>query len=258
MGKHEKMRVAISAVLITKNAGKHLEQCLQNLSFADEIVVVDSGSSDSTLAIASAYKAKVIHQEWLGFGPQKQFAVSQASHDWVLCLDADEYLSEELSLSINKIRENPQAAAYRFPRCNRFMGRFLKHGEGYPDWSLRLFDRRRARWSDDAVHEYVICDGPVEKLAGDLMHESGEDIALYLSKQNCYTSLQAEQLHARGKKVGAGKLLFSPLLRFFKFYFVRRGFLDGLPGLVHISIGCFNSYIKYAKLIELRRLDKDR
>ncbi|MBX9295970.1 glycosyltransferase family 2 protein [Chromobacterium vaccinii] len=251
------MRVAVSAVLITKNAGKQLEQCLQKLSFVDEIVVVDSGSSDSTLAIASAYQAKVIHQEWLGFGPQKQFAVSQASHDWVLCLDADEYLSEELSLSINKMLENPQAAAYRFPRCNRFMGRFLKHGEGYPDWSLRLFDRRRARWSDDAVHEYVICDGPVEKLGGDLMHESGEDIALYLSKQNRYTSLQAEQLHARGKRVGVGKLLLSPLLRFIKFYFVRRGFLDGLPGLVHISIGCFNSYIKYAKLIELRRLNKN-
>ncbi|WP_434631756.1 glycosyltransferase family 2 protein [Chromobacterium sp. CV08] len=248
------MRVAISAVLITKNAGKQLKQCLQSVDFADEIVVVDSGSSDDTLTIAAAYQAKVIHQNWLGFGPQKQFAVSQASHDWVLCLDADEYLSEELSFSIKEMLKNPQAAAYRFPRCNRFMGRFLKHGEGYPDWSLRLFDRRRARWSDDVVHEYVICDEAVEKLAGDLMHESGEDIALYLGKQNRYTTLQAEQLYARGKRAGIGKLLLSPLLRFFKFYFIRRGFLDGLPGLVHISIGCFNSHIKYAKLIELHRL----
>ncbi|POA97981.1 glycosyltransferase family 2 protein [Chromobacterium sinusclupearum] len=250
------MRYAISVVLITKNAGQQLEQCLQSVGFADEIVLVDSGSTDNTLAIAAAYRAKVIHQEWLGFGPQKQFAVEQASHDWVLCLDADEYLSPELALSINKILDNPQAEAYRFARCNRFMGRFLKHGEGYPDWSLRLFDRRRARWSDDVVHEYVICEGPVEKLDGDLMHESGEDIARYLSKQNRYTTLQAEQLFARGKKAGAAKLVFSPLLRFFKFYLVRRGFLDGLAGLVHISIGCFNSYIKYAKLIELHRLSK--
>nr|WP_199066927.1 glycosyltransferase family 2 protein [Chromobacterium sp. ASV5] len=250
------MRVALSVVLITKNAGTQLEKCLQSASFADEIVIVDSGSSDDTLSIASAYKAKVIHQDWLGFGLQKQFAVRQASHDWVLCLDADEQVSTELSFSIKKMLENPQAAGYRFARCNRFMGRFLKHGEGYPDWSLRLFDRRRARWSDDAVHEYVICEQPVETLSGDLLHESGEDIALYLAKQNRYTTLQAEQLFARGKTVGAAKLVFSPLLRFFKFYVVRRGFLDGLPGLVHISIGCFNSYIKYAKLIELRRLRK--
>ncbi|HJV06104.1 MAG TPA: glycosyltransferase family 2 protein [Chromobacteriaceae bacterium] len=250
------MRVALSVVIITKNAARQLEQTLQSVSWANELVIVDSGSTDQTLAIASAYHAKVIHQDWLGFGPQKQFAVQQASHDWVLCLDADEWLSTELQFEIKELLNNPQASAYRFPRCNRFMGRFLKHGEGYPDWSLRLFDRRHARWSDDLVHEYVISDLPVENLKHDLMHESGEDIALYLSKQNRYTTLQAETLHRRGKRVGWPKLLFSPLLRFFKFYVLRRGFLDGVPGLVHISIGCFNSYIKYAKLIELRRLEK--
>lgn len=248
------MRARISVVLITKNAETSLEKCLDSVGFADEIVLVDSGSTDRTLAIASAYKAKVIHQGWLGFGPQKQLAVRAASHDWVLCLDADEWLSENLVNEIKELLDNPQAAAYQFPRCNRFMGRFLKHGEGYPDWSLRLFHRAHARWSDDLVHEYVIADGPVHKLCHELMHESGEDIALYLSKQNRYTSLQAEQLLQRGKRVGIAKLILSPLLRFVKFYFFRRGFLDGVPGLVHISIGCFNSYIKYAKLIELRRL----
>lgn len=250
------MREPLSVVLITKNAAVQLEKTLASVQWADEIVVVDSGSTDETVAIASAYKAKVIHQDWLGFGPQKQFAVQAARHDWVLCLDADEWPSAELTLQIKQILNNPQAAAYRFARSNRFMGRFLKHGEGYPDWSLRLFDRRQARWSDDVVHEYVQCDGAVEKLSGDLMHESGEDIALYLTKQNRYTSLQAEMLYKRGKKAGWSKLVFSPLLRFTKFYLVRRGFLDGLPGLVHISIGCFNSYIKYAKLNELHRLGK--
>lgn len=248
------MSEPISVVLITKNADALLEKCLQSCAFADEIVVVDSGSSDRTLAIASAYKAKVIHQDWLGFGPQKQFAVAQARHDWVLCLDADEWLSSELTNEIMSLLQKPTGHAWRFARSNKFMGRFLKHGEGYPDYSLRLFHRRHARWSDDLVHEYVIADGDVGTLKGDLMHESGEDIARYLEKQNRYTTLQAEALFRRGKKAGIGKLVFSPLLRFIKFYLVRQGCRDGLPGLVHISIGCFNSYIKYGKLIELHRL----
>ena len=234
------MSEPISVVLITKNAAALLEKCLQSCAFADEIVVVDSGSSDETIAIASAYKARVIHQDWLGFGPQKQFAVRQASHNWVLCLDADEWLSEKLCSEISALLNNPQQLA----AC----------GAGYPDYSLRLFDRRRARWSDDLVHEYVHSQDAPGTLQGDLMHESGEDIALYLAKQNRYTTLQAETLYQRGKKAGIAKLLFSPLLRFVKFYFFRQGFRDGLPGLVHISIGCFNSYIKYAKLIELHRL----
>lgn len=250
----ENMSEPISVVLITKNAEALLEKCLQSCAFADEIVVVDSGSSDRTLAIASAYKAKVIHQDWLGFGPQKQFAIEQASHDWVLCLDADEWLSDTLVKEIKALMAQPTAQAWRFARSNKFMGRFLKHGEGYPDYSLRLFHRQHARWSDDLVHEYVITTAKVGTLSGDLMHESGEDIARYLEKQNRYTTLQAEALFKRGKKAGAGKLLFSPLLRFIKFYLVRQGFRDGLPGLVHISIGCFNSYIKYGKLIELHRL----
>ena len=256
------MSEPLSLVLITKNAEALLEKCLQSCAFADEIVVVDSGSSDRTLAIASAYKAKVIHQDWLGFGPQKQFAVAQASHDWVLCLDADEWLSEKLASEIKNLLADKQrlaaSGAWRFARSNKFMGRFLRFGEGYPDYSLRLFDRRRARWSDDVVHEYVHSNGPVGTVAGDLMHESGEDIALYLSKQNRYTSLQAETLYQRGKTAGIGKLLFSPLLRFIKFYLARQGFRDGLPGFVHISIGCFNSYSKYAKLIELQRLAKQQ
>lgn len=250
----ENMSEPISVVLITKNAAALLEKCLQSCAFADEIVVVDSGSSDRTLAIASVYKAKVIHQDWLGFGPQKQFAIEQASHDWVLCLDADEWLSDTLINEIKVLMTKPTGHAWRFARSNKFMGRFLKYGEGYPDYSLRLFHRRHARWSDDLVHEYVIADGEIGTLKGDLMHESGEDIARYLEKQNRYTTLQAEALFQRGKKAGAGKLVFSPLLRFIKFYLVRQGFRDGLPGLVHISIGCFNSYIKYAKLIELHRL----
>ena len=134
-----------------------------------------------------------------------------------------------------------------------FLGRWLRHGEGYPDWSPRLFDRRSARWSDDAVHEKVLYAVTPGTLAGDLLHESAEDLARYLDKQNRYTTLAAEQLYERGRRAGAFSLIASPLVRFFKFYILRLGFLDGLAGLVHISIGCMNSYLKYAKLIELHR-----
>ena len=131
-----------SVVIITLNAAQQLEACLQSAAFADEIVVVDSGSSDATAEIALKYGARVIVQPWLGFGRQKQFAVSQASHDWVLCLDADERVSDELRASIIATLRQPGFTAYQMPRCNRFMGRWLRHGEGYPDWSLRLFERR--------------------------------------------------------------------------------------------------------------------
>ena len=138
-------------------------------------------------------------------------------------------------------------------RCNRFMGRWLKHGEGYPDWSLRLFDRRHARWSDDPVHEKVVANAPAGRLAGDLLHDSAESLSLYLDKQNRYTSMQAEVLFKAGKRAGVVQLVFSPALRFIKFYVLRLGFLDGVPGLVHIAIGCCNSFHKYAKLIALQR-----
>ncbi|WP_252346127.1 MULTISPECIES: glycosyltransferase family 2 protein [unclassified Paludibacterium] len=242
-------------MLITLNAAAHLEKCLQSCQFADEIVVVDSGSHDATLEIAQRYGARTIEQAWLGFGPQKQFAVDQASHDWVLCLDADEWLSEELANNIKAILSYPQHECYHFARCNKFMGRFLRHGEGYPDLSLRLFDRRKAHWSDDKVHEYVVTNSAVGRIAGDLMHESGEDIAHYLNKQNQYTSLQARQMFENRKNVSLAKMLLSPLIRFIKFYLVRQGWRDGLPGLVHISIGCMNSFIKYAKLREFYRLE---
>ena len=243
----------ISAVIIARDEAHAIADCLQSVSFADEIVLVDSGSQDETPSIAKRFGARVIHQDWLGFGAQKQFAVEQASHDWILSIDADERVSPELRESILQAVTAPQAKAFEMPRCNRFMGRWLRHGEGYPDYNLRLFHRDHARWSEDAVHEHVLAEGPVHRLKGDLLHESEDGIADYLRKQNTYTSLQAQALFDAGKKVGTAKLLMSPLLRFVKFYFFRRGFLDGVPGLVHILIGCFNSFAKYAKLMEMYR-----
>jgi glycosyltransferase involved in cell wall biosynthesis len=246
-------RQPFSVVVITKNAASRLAPCLESAAFADEILVVDSGSADGTAELAAKGGARVLQQEWLGFGPQKQFAVDAARHDWVLCLDADERVSQALRAGIEAALAAPAARAYSMARCNRFLGRWLRHGEGYPDWSLRLFDRRHARWSDDPVHEKVLADAPVARLNGDLLHESAETLSHYLDKQNRYTSMQAEALFKAGKRASVAHLLLSPVLRFFKFYFLRLGFLDGAAGLVHIAIGCCNSFHKYAKLMELQR-----
>ena len=246
-------RQPFSVVIITKNAARQLAACLESASFADEMLVVDSGSSDGTAELAGKHGARVLQKEWLGFGAQKQFAVEAAGHDWVLCLDADERVSEPLRAGILAALAAPAAQAYAMPRCNRFMGRWLRHGEGYPDWSLRLFNRRHARWSDDPVHEQVLTEAQVARIQADLLHDSAETLAGYLDKQNRYTSMQAEALFKAGKRAGVAQLLLSPALRFVKFYFLRLGFLDGIAGLVHIAIGCCNSFHKYAKLLALQR-----
>lgn len=246
-------RAPLSAVLITRNAAAVLDACLESIAFVDEIVVVDSASSDSTVEIATRRGARVVQKEWLGFGRQKQYAVDQAKHDWVLCLDADERVSPELAGSIRSALAAPVSPVYRMARRNRFLGQWLSHGEGYPDWSPRLFNRLNAGWSDDLVHEKVLHAVTPGTLEGDLLHDSSDDLANYLDRQNRYTTLAARQAYELGKGSSVFHLLLSPVVRFIKFYVLRLGFLDGMPGLLHISIGCMNSYMKYAKLLELRR-----
>lgn len=243
----------LSAVIITRDAARVLPECLASLAFCDEILVVDSGSRDETIALAKNAGCRVVETHWRGYGRQKQFAVEQARYDWVLCIDADERVTPELAANIRATLAAPTASAYRLARCNRFLGRYLRHGEGYPDWCVRLFDRRHARWSEDAVHERVLADGPIGTLVGDLLHDSAESLERYLEKQNRYSTLAAEAAWARGERGSVFSLLFSPTVRFFKFYVLRLGFLDGVPGLVHILIGCFASFAKHAKLIARSR-----
>ncbi|HSD39891.1 MAG TPA: glycosyltransferase family 2 protein [Rhodocyclaceae bacterium] len=243
-------RQALSAVLITLNCANSLRPTLESLAFCEEIVVVDSGSTDGTRELAESLGARVITEAWRGFGPQKQFAIDQALNDWVLCVDSDEIVSDDLRQNIEVALAAPAYKVYEFPRCNRFLGRYLRHGEGYPDLSLRLFNRQHARWSDDVVHEKVITLDVVGQLKGDLLHHSEESIESYLSKQNRYTTLAADAMLAEGTEVSFTKLFLSPGFRFFKFYILRGGWMDGLPGLVHILIGCFNSFAKYAKHFE--------
>ena len=248
----------LTVVVITRDAGGQLAECLTSAAFAAELIVVDSGSRDDTVEIARRCGARVIEQAWLGFGPQKNFGVAAARHEWVFCLDADERVSDELVREVGRALAGRRCAAYAMRRRNRFFGQWLRHGEGYPDWSVRLFDRRQARWSEDTVHEHVLVDGPVGRLCGDLLHASAESLDAYLAKQNRYTTLQAEALFAHGQRFSAMRLVLSPLVRFVRFYVIRGGFLDGTAGLVHIAIGCFNSFCKYAKLRALEQSARSR
>ena len=251
-------KIPLSIVIITKNAASQLGACLESVRFAAEVVVIDSGSEDGTVALAQAAGARVIAHTWLGFGRQKQFAVNAAKHDWVLCLDADERVTPSLEASICKafqdiMQSSTTQFAWRMPRRNSFLGRWLKHGEGYPDYSLRLFNRNHAAWSNDEVHETVITTSSIGTLQGDLLHDSAETVEAYLTKQNRYSSLHAQALYDQGVRVSYSKMLVSPAARFMKFYFLRLGFLDGGAGFAHIVIGCFAAFSKYAKLIELSR-----
>lgn len=240
----------LSLIVITRDAAHELAECLASVPFAAETVVVDSGSRDDTVALARRLGARVIEHAWQGFGPQKNFAVAEARHDWVLCIDADERVSPELSAAIAAVfaAGAPAAAAYAVARRNRFLGRWLAHGEGYPDWNTRLFDRRRARWSADPVHEHVVAAAPVARLDGDLLHASAESIDAYIDKQNRYTTLQAESMHARGETANGLRIALSPAARFVRFYIFKLGFLDGVAGFAHIAIGAFASFLKYVKL----------
>jgi glycosyltransferase involved in cell wall biosynthesis len=250
-------RLPLSLVVITRDAADAIAACLDSANFAAEVLVVDSGSRDDTVEIAKSRGAGVVYRAWEGFGPQKRFAVAQATHDWVLCLDADERVSPQLAASIKALFERgaPSAPAYALARRNRFLGRWLAHGEGYPDWIVRLFDRRRARWTDDPVHEHVVVDGAVARLEGDLLHASAESIDDYIAKQNGYTTLQAQAMHARGERASVARLALSPLARFLRFYLLKGGFLDGAAGFAHVSIGAFASFLKYVKLRALQRAE---
>ena len=246
-------KLPLTVAIISLNAAAQIGPCLESAAFAGEVLVVDSGSTDGTVELARSHGARVESREWLGFGRQKQHAVSIARHDWVLCLDADERVTPALERSIRHALAAGRYRAWRVARRNRFLGRWLAHGEGYPDWTVRLFHRAHAGWSNDDVHEAVLTTAEIGRLEGDLLHDSAEDIATYMTKQNRYSSLHAQALYKQGVRAGYWRLAASPLARFVKFYLLRLGFLDGGPGFAHIVIGCNSTFHKYVKLIELQQ-----
>lgn len=237
----------ISVVVITKNAEHSIRQCLMSVSrITDDIVVVDSGSTDETEEIVRSFAAaRFIHQDWLGFGPQKAFAAMQAKHDWILSLDADEWLSDELESSIKSLDLNnaQHDGVFTLKRQNKFMGRFLKHGAGYPDKVVRIFNRRHSNWSEDLVHEKITFTGSNKVLNGPLLHDSCETLSKFIAKQNSYTDVQSTE------KSSSTKLLLSPIVRFSKEYFFKLGLLDGVPGLVFAATNAYFAFIKHAKRI---------
>lgn len=242
--------------MIALDAEAQIGELLASVDFADEVLVVDSGSRDATAKLAEAHGARVVHKEWMGYGRQKQFAVQSAKHDWVLCLDVDERVTPPLAQAIRAALAGERYRAWRMARRNRFLGTWLAHGEGYPDWSLRLFHRAHASWSNDDVHEAVLTTAEVGRLDGDLLHDSAEDVATYMAKQNRYTTLHAQALYRQGVRAGYATLFVNPLVRFIKFYVLKLGFLDGGPGFAHVAIGCNNTFHKYLKLIELQKAGK--
>ena len=209
------------------------------MAFCDEIVVVDSYSTDATVPIAEAAGARVLQRPFDGFRSQKQFAIEQARHDWVLCLDADERVSDALRQSIETARDAgfADAAGYRFARLSDYFGRFLRHGNAYPDRVLRLFDRRRGGWRGKReVHEAASVDGPVRTLKGDLIHYPYRSLEQQLSKTQRYARMMAEHDFARGKRATLGKLVLAPAWRFWRGYLFRGGFRDGWHGLVYAYV----------------------
>ncbi len=228
----------ISACIIAFNEVDRIGDCLASLDFCDEIVVVDSGSTDDTRAICEAAGARVLVRPFDGFRSQKQFAVDQAAHDRVLCLDADERVSPALRAAILAERDRGfQAAGYRFARLSEYFGRFLRRGNAYPDRVMRLFDRRRGGWRGDReIHEAASVDGAVVTLSGDLIHYPYRSLMQQLQKTERYARMMAEHEFARGKRASLAKLVLSPAWRFWRGYVFRLGFLEGWHGLVYAYV----------------------
>jgi glycosyltransferase involved in cell wall biosynthesis len=245
----------LSVIVIAKDEGRHIQACLESVAFADEWIVVDSGSSDDTVAKAEAFGAQVIRTlDWPGFGQQKNRALAAAQGQWVLSLDADERVTPALAQAIQAAVAAPQADAYSFPRLSSMCGVWIRHGDWFPDHVLRLFRRGQARFSDDLVHERLVCNGRIAHLAdGELLHESIPSIENNLQKLDRYTTSRALQQYRAGKRGSVGKAIVHGLWAFLRCYVVRLGFLDGAMGFV-VAVGVAEgAFYRYLKLWMLER-----
>jgi glycosyltransferase involved in cell wall biosynthesis len=250
-------RVPLSVAIITQDEAGNLPGCLVSVAFADEIVVVDSGSADKTVEIAEAAGCTVFREPWRGgFGAQKQFAIDQCRHPWVLVLDADERVPPETALVIRKIIQDPSpdgAAGFSFPRKNFFQGRWIRHAGWWPDRVVRLFRRDLGFMSQAPVHESVEVSGPTTALQAPLEHMTESDLSRILLKIDRYSTLGAREAFAAGRKTSVVSALFRSLITFTQDYFLRLGFLDGAQGLTLAVTDSVNKFFKYAKLADLNR-----
>ncbi|MHC4820617.1 MAG: glycosyltransferase family 2 protein [Planctomycetota bacterium] len=250
-------RRPLSVCIITLNEEENLPACLESVSWADEVVVVDSHSTDGTRELAEKAGARVIEHDFEGHIQQKNHAVEQATHDWVLCLDADERTTPELAKSIQAALESGDGdggpAAYSFPRRTWHLGRWIRHGGWYPDRKIRLFDRRRGEWGGRNPHDHVKVQGDVERLSGDLLHYSYRDLSAHLKQIDFFTTIAARDKHERGERFRLHRLVLRPVGKFLRMYLLKSGWMDGAAGFILAVTGAYYVFLKYAKLRELEQ-----
>jgi glycosyltransferase involved in cell wall biosynthesis len=242
------MPIKISAAIITFNEERNIARVIESLRCCDEILVLDSGSNDRTVEIASKLGARVEEASWHGYAAQKNIAAELASYDWVLSLDADESLSEALEAEIWQIKKNgPKFDGYTMPRLAQYLGRWILHSGWYPDRKIRLFNRKKAEWVGEFVHESVRVQGPVGHLKSNLLHFTCNSLSEHLRTMDSYTTLAAQEMVSRGEIASLGRLLIDPPWIFLRTYFVKLGFLDGAEGLAIAYMGAFYNFVKYSK-----------
>jgi glycosyltransferase involved in cell wall biosynthesis len=238
----------ISAAIIALNEERNIARAMESLRCCDEIVVVDSGSTDRTVELATKLGARVLDAEWRGYAGQKNYASAQCEYDWVLSLDADEALSESLEGEIWQIKKNgPDVDAYTMPRLAQYLGRWILHSGWYPDRKVRLFDRRKAKWVGSYVHESVDVQGSIGHLNANILHFTCSSLSEHLKTMDRYTTLAAEQLVDSKARIGWKHLALEPPWTFFRTYWLRRGFLDGTEGLAIAYMAALYNFLKYAK-----------
>lgn len=245
----------LTVTVITYNEAEHIAAALDSVAWADEIIVVDSGSTDATVEIARAKATRVIVREWPGYSAQKNFAADQASHDWVLSLDADERVTPALAEEVRSLlQREPAARGYRIKRVTFYLGRWIRTTDWYPDYQLRLYDRRAGRWNGLRIHEsFRLSDGRPVLLSGEIEHYAYRDVSHHLKKIDAYTTLIAEQLHADGRRTSLPAMALHGQFAFFRNYVLRRGFMDGAPGLIVSALNSYYVFLKLAKLWERQR-----
>ena len=241
----------LTVTVITQNESGNIGAALESVSWADEIVVVDSGSTDDTVEIARRVGARVEVRGWPGYGAQKNHAASLASNDWILSLDADERVTPGLAREIRELMAGtPSARGYRIPRIAFYLGRWIRSTDWYPDYQLRLYDRRAGRWNQKRVHESVDLDGPPGELRHDLEHYPYRDISHHLATIDRYTTLAADEWHAAGRHASAPQILVHTELAFARNFVLKAGFKDGAAGLIVSSLNSYYVFLKLAKLWE--------
>jgi len=242
----------LTVTVITRNEATNLPAALESVRWADEIVVVDSESTDDTVAIARRFTDRVIVRPWPGYVEQKNFAAGQAQHDWILSIDADERVSAPLADEIKTLLAHPPTAGgYRLPRVTFHLGRWIRSTDWYPDYQLRLYDRRHGAWTGRYVHESVRVSGAAGQLRGELQHYAYRDIAHHLQTMDRYTTLAARQMYEDGRRANWFDVLVHPRLAFFRNYILRGGIRDGMPGLIISAMNGYYVGLKFAKLWEL-------